>query len=343
MNQQYDTVEIDIPLSRLPDCVFILLLFVVLLVLWAEVPGICQSSVPLRPHPSTSTMTSVEPPGFLADQLLMFAEYLMREGEYFRAITEYRRFLFYYPDDPRCAMAYFSIGLAFYRGESYVDALQAFREVTQRYPNTAYGKQAWLWQGESFARQGQYAAAEQLYTEITERFPHDSLGQQARYQRAWTLLFRRQWRDAAAQFQQVSPNSDLYQSAQLLVQEALVGEHLPTKSPVLAGILSGFIPGSGQLYNGRLGDALLAFLLNGLFVVGTVEAVHSNKPAVAGILSFFEAGWYTGNVYGAVNGAHKYNRRTTETFLRNLDNNFHLGLPEPRQTHMFGAQLSLGF
>jgi len=288
-------------------------------------------------------MTPVEPPGFLADQLLVFAEHLMREGEYFRAITEYRRFLFYYPDDPRCAMAYFSIGLAFYRGESYVDALQAFREVTQHYPNTAYGKQAWLWQGESFARQGQYAAAEQLYTEITERFPHDSLGQQARYQRAWTLLSQRQWREAAAQFQQVSPNSDLYQSAQLLAQEALVGEHLPTKSPVLAGILSGFLPGSGQLYNGRLGDALLAFLLNGLFVVGTVEAVRSNKPAVAGILSFFEAGWYTGNVYGAVNGTHKYNRRTTETFLRNLDNNFHLGLPESRQTHMFGVQLSFGF
>jgi len=112
---------------------------------------------------------------------------------------------------------------------------------------------------------------------------------------------------------------------------------------VLAGILSGFLPGSGQLYNGRLGDALLAFLLNGLFVVGTVEAVRSNKPAVAGILSFFEAGWYTGNVYGAVNGTHKYNRRTTETFLRNLDNNFHFGLPEPRPAHMFGAQLSFGF
>jgi tetratricopeptide (TPR) repeat protein len=60
---------------------------------------------------------------------LIFAEQLMREGEYFRAITEYRRFLFYYPDDPRRAMAHFSIGLAFYRGESYVEALQTFQEV----------------------------------------------------------------------------------------------------------------------------------------------------------------------------------------------------------------------
>ena len=44
-----------------------------------------------------------------------------------------------------------------------------------------------------------------------------------------------------------------------------------------------------------------------------------------------------------VNGAHKYNRHTTETFLRNLDNRFHLVLPETRQTPMLGVQFSLGF
>jgi hypothetical protein len=84
--------------------------------------------------------------------------------------------------------------------------------------------------------------------------------------------------------------------------------------------------------------------LNSLFIVGVVEAVHSDALAVAGILSFFEAGWYTGNVYGAINGANKYNRHTTEIFLRNLDNRFHLVLrPETRQTPMLGVQFSLGF
>lgn len=267
----------------------------------------------------------------------------MHTGEYFRAITEYRRFLFHYLDDPRRAMVHFRIGLAFYRGESYGEALQTFREVAHLYPDSAYGKQAWLWQGESLARPGQYTAAEALYTEITTRFPHDAIGQQARYQRAWTLLYRRQWRDAAAQFQQVAPESALYQSAQFMARAALEGERLPAKSPVLAGILSGLLPGSGQLYNGRLGDALLAVFLNGLFIAGIVEAVHSNTHTVAGILSFFEVGWYAGNIYGAINGTHKYNRHTTETFLRNLDNRFRFVPPEARTPQMFGVQFSLGF
>jgi tetratricopeptide (TPR) repeat protein len=343
VKQSYDRAEASTLRAHLQDRTLIQLLCLVLLILWTEISGICQPSELFWSQPSVLTAASAESSSFSADQLITFAEHLMHEGEYFRAITEYRRFLFYYPDEPRRAMVHFRIGLALYHGESYGEALQTFREVTQHYPHTAYGKQAWLWQGESLARQGQYTAAEELYTEITSRFPRDAIGHQARYQRAWTLLYRRQWRDAAAQFQQVAPESTLYQSAQFLAQAVLEGERLPTKSPVLAGILSGLLPGSGQLYNGRLGDALLAFFLNGLFIAGVVEAEHSHTHAVAGVLSFFEAGWYAGNVYGAVNGAQKYNRYTTETFLRNLDNRFRFVPPEARTPQTFGVQFSLGF
>jgi tetratricopeptide (TPR) repeat protein len=283
------------------------------------------------------------PEGFSADQLIEFADQLMREGEYFRAITEYRRFLFSYPQDPRQAMVHFRIGLAFYRGQSYAEALQTFREVAQRYPETVYGKQAWLWQGESLMRQTQYGEAEQVYIEALKQFGQEEVGQLARYQRGWTLLYRGLWRDASAQFQHVSPKSSLYLVAQHLAEESLVGEQLPRKSPLIAGILSGVLPGSGQLYNGRSGDALLAFFLNSLFITGIVEAIEHHEFAIAGILSFLEAGWYAGNIYGAVNGAHKQNRHTTETFLRNLENRFRVQPPEAHRPQPLGIRFSFNF
>jgi len=253
---------------------------------------------------------------------------LLHEGEYFRAITEYRRFLFYYPQDPRQAMVHFRIGLAFYRGQSYAEALQTFREVAQRYPATSYGQLAWLWQGESLLRQTQYSAAEQVYREILNRFPQAEVSQQARYHQGWTFLYRQQWQEAAQQFQQVPPESSLYRSAQQIAEAALAGEQLPHKSPALAGTLSAILPGSGQLYNGRLGDALLAFLLNGLFIAGITQAITHQELAIAGVLGFFEVGWYAGNVYGAVNGAHKENRYTVETYLRNLETRYRLSPAE---------------
>lgn len=340
MNQTYDA---GVYASYVSDHPCVQWLCALLLILVTHGPGLGQPRIPLWPQPATFAVTPGGPSGFTADQLLAFAEQLMREGEYFRAITEYRRFLFAYPDEPRRAMVHFRMGIAFYRGESYAEALQTFREVFHLYPHTTYGQQAWLWQGESLAQQGQYHAAEQVYAEIAAHAPYDTIGQQARYQRGWMLLYRRQWRDAAAQFRQIVPESSLYQSAQLLAQEALQGERLPAKSPLLAGILSGLLPGSGQWYNGRLGDALLAFFLNGLFIAGIVEAVHSDALAVAGVLSLFEAGWYVGNVYGAVNGAHKHNRHATETFVRNLEHRLRLVLPEARAPQGLGVQFSLGF
>lgn len=315
----------------------------VLLVLLVAMPSALHGAFLAAQPLSGDRLQPCETPVLSAEQRLAFAEQLMREREYFRAITEYRCFLLAFADDSRAAMVAFSIGLAFYHGERYGEAAQAFQDVAQRYPHTAYGQQAWLWQGESLVQQRQQATAEQLYRELVQRFPHHPLRHQARYQHAWVLLAQRHWREASWVLQQIPPDSALYHQAQLLAQESLTGEKLPRKSPVLAGITSSLLPGSGQFYNGRIGDALLAFFLNGLFIAGAIEAVHADAPVVAGVLSLVEAGWYIGNIYGAVNGAHKHNRQVTETFLRNLETRFRLTLPEAGKVSRLSMQWSFGF
>ena len=45
----------------------------------------------MSPHQLTASSNATE------EQLLIFADQLMHEGEFFRAVTEYRRFLFTYP------------------------------------------------------------------------------------------------------------------------------------------------------------------------------------------------------------------------------------------------------
>ncbi len=298
-------------------------------------------TAPLWSQPLAASDRPTAPAGISANQLVDFANQLMHEGEFFRAITEYRRFLFSYPQEPRRALIHFRIGLALYRGQRYSDALRTFQEVTQHYPGTLYAKQARLWQGESLIRQAQYAAAERTYAEISKVFPKDVTGQHARYQHGWALLYQRQWRNASNQFQRVTAENSLHRAAQHLAEEVLDGEQLPRKSPLVAGLLSGLLPGSGQMYNGRAGDALLAFFLNGLFVAGIIETINQDKLAIAGVLSFFEAGWYAGNVYGAINGAHKHNRHAEETFIRNLENRFRVQPPEAQRA--VGIRLSFGF
>jgi hypothetical protein len=64
--------------SRLPS--WVIQICVVLFILWAESPGVCQSSGPLWQQLFAPSIASIETGSFSADQLFMFAEQLMREG-----------------------------------------------------------------------------------------------------------------------------------------------------------------------------------------------------------------------------------------------------------------------
>ena len=72
-----------------------------------QAPGFRLNAEPVSPAPSSSEQA------FSPDPMLAFAAELMRKREYYRAITEYRRFLFTFPHDIRRSMAHFRVGLAF--------------------------------------------------------------------------------------------------------------------------------------------------------------------------------------------------------------------------------------
>jgi TM2 domain-containing membrane protein YozV len=84
-------------------------------------------------------------------------------------------------------------------------------------------------------------------------------------------------------------------------------QELPEKSPVLAGIMSAVLPGSGYFYAEHYGDGITAFLINGLFIAGTVAAINQENYAVAGIVGGIGVPFYLGNIYGSANAAQKWN------------------------------------
>jgi hypothetical protein len=89
------------------------------------------------------------------------------------------------------------------------------------------------------------------------------------------------------------------------------------------------LPGTGHFYSGRFRDGAIALLLNGAFLAAGVEAVQAGHEAAAGLLLFFEAAWYSGAIYGAVNAAHKLNRDTEDQFLQGLERQHRSDLRSP--------------
>jgi TolA-binding protein len=254
-----------------------------------------------------------------ANQILGFAEALFQAGDYFRAITEYKRFLFLYPSDVRAGRVQLQIGLSYQRGQQWEDARKTFEEIAQRHPDPDIRAEAAYRVGETSFEQGRYAQAIADLRPTAERYPRTSVGEQARYLLGWSYLRTRQWPAAFQTFATIDATSPLFPSSRALADAARVGEELPRKSPALAGFMSAVIPGTGYFYTGRWRDGTVALLLNGAFLAAGLEAVSAGNEAAAGLLLFFEAAWYSGAIYGAVNATQKYNLDLEERWLQGLE------------------------
>ncbi len=260
--------------------------------------------------------------GLTPENILSFADHLFDEGDYYRAITEYERFLFSFPQHPQARKAQYQIALSYFKGEKYLQAVQRFRSLAEQYPDEETGTKSLYMLAETYYQKRDYDQAIETFEKFLVSHPHDQQADAARIRKGWCYLRQGNWRDAADEFRKLPPDSPLHDQGEKLAEESAKYPGIDKKSPYLAGGLSAVLPGAGQLYDGRKTDALAAFLLNGTFIWATVEAYNHHNDVTAGILLFFESGWYLGNVYNAISSAHKYNRQSEERYRERLQGQY---------------------
>ncbi len=257
-----------------------------------------------------------------AEEIRSFAEHLFSQGEYYRAITEYKRLLFHYPQYPEAGEVRLQIGDCYLKGEQWDEAIAYFQSLLMlKLPEKT--KSRLLYKiGEAYYAKAEYTNARRQLEALINQFPDSPEVAGARYLIGQSYLKQAYWLKAGDEFGRINKGVD----AEGLSREVRKGVDLPYKSPGLAGGLSAAVPGLGQLYTGRRQDALMALLLNGVFIWGTVESFRGGNDVAGGILLFFESGWYGGNIYSAVSSAHKYNKKLKEDFIEKLNSRFKFSL-----------------
>lgn len=260
------------------------------------------------------------PSAYAEPDLLSFADSLVAEKDYYRAITEYKRFLHYYPNDSRTAHAQLAIAQSLLEGQRWEQADLAMEKVWTHYPDSLEAVAAKKLYAIAAYDRGDYETAQLRYQELRNNFP-DQNNETSEYKIGLCQLQQNKLEAARASFAKLS--APLSQQLTLSLDAY---QQMTRKSPQLAGTLSAFLPGAGQFYTERPRQAGVAFALNAAFIYGAVEAWNNENYAVAGILSLFEIGWYGGNIYNAMNNAHKFNRRQEQHFLERLQQRFGLSL-----------------
>lgn len=254
-----------------------------------------------------------------ASNVLSFANQLLEETDTYRAITEYKRFLYLRPDDPEAGFARHAIGLAYFRDKSWEPAVAAFNDVMDAPEAAAWHKSAQLLIGESWFQKGDFALALDAFEAFSKNHADDESRLDAGMRSAQCLFLLDNAPLALSRSRRQAAEDPGNLRAGDFARVMEESNRIPRKSPRWAGTLSALLPGAGQLYINRPRDAGISFLLNGGLIAMAVLAFHQDEPVAGGLISILELSWYSGNIYSAVNGAHKYNRLQRQRFIERLN------------------------
>ena len=168
-----------------------------------------------------------------------------------------------------------------------------------------------LAQGFIYRKSGLFDAAVESFDQAEQWASAKTMRQHAAAYSAVSLMEAQRWKKAALRIDNLD-----HPDAALIRME--IETDVEWRSPWLAGTMSAILPGSGQVYCGRYQEGIWAFVMCGVFAAATYESFNQDFEWVGAAAALTGLSWYSGNIYGAVNAAHKHNRRARAQRIRSV-------------------------
>lgn len=242
------------------------------------------------------------------------AKKLFNEENYFDAVTEFKRLLFFDESGKYSYEANLLMGFSYKYGGKFSDALLYFTiaEIQSSAPEEVYDCRIEVIKINILRRTTHSALAllDTLAADIRFRNNLDDIN----YWRGWAYIFSDDWNNASSSFSAIQPDH------QLAVFCDSVDNDL--YSAQLAKILS-IVPGAGQFYTGEYVSGLISIGWNVLWGYLTIDAIIKDRVfdgLMIGTLLWWR--FYSGNIQNAEKFALEKNSEKTNSALRYLQNNY---------------------
>ena len=277
-----------------------------------------------------------------ANNQLDYAHHLFNAHEYARAIDEFKRFLYFFPADSRVFQTRYKIGQAYLKSGRYQEAEQVFEALTEKIIPNKLTCPIYFSLSDSCLKQNKIGNALITLHNLVTILKDIQILDKANFKIALIYLEIGDWEKAKTFFAKISlPNQERYQLKRIS-KELDKSSLIHKKNPQIAGLLS-IIPGTGYLYCERYQDALIAFVVNAGLIYAAYEAFNNKLYGLGGMISFVEFGFYTGNIYGAMTSAHKFNANRTKRFIDNLKKNLTLNIACDSTMQSLGLSMQYSF
>lgn len=269
-----------------------------------------------------------------------FAQHLYDAGQVRQAAEAFEKFVFETPDSPQVSQALYFAARSYQQIGDTGAALNACDRALEL-NSRDFAASISLLKSDIFTTMNAIDQARITLHNLLALTNDPLTNDKARYRLAWLDIEAGRF-DKAEEWLKKITDSKEYPISELQ-QQLGQADAIATKDPRLAGLLS-IIPGGGQLYTGRYQDAAVAFILNGLFFWGSIEAFDEDQTALGFLLGGIGVNFYVGNIYSAVNGAHKFNRNTQSRFIEQLKGSYvRTGISHHKESQSVYLSLNMPF
>ncbi len=256
-----------------------------------------------------------------------FITHLYSREQYFRTITECERYISYYPGDALCEELSYLIGMSYFKSGRYSEAVNSLNNfILTLYSEGRFADDAQMTVAKSYLNKKEYDVASHELRKYLDDFPGGKSAEEAHLLYIESTLEEKRWMEANQHINEYLKKyeNSTYKDVLLEVKELNIDSALKfkDKNPRVASVLSALLPGSGQLYCGRKGDALLSFMLTGALIYQTIYSWDRDSRLATAIWGNFALAFYFGGIYGARNAALNYKTDKETRHLNNLRKNY---------------------
>jgi len=246
---------------------------------------------------------------------LNYADSLFNAENYFDAVTEYKRFLFFNKNAKNEFYPNYRIGLSYKAGARLDDAVRYFTLASIKAGSNKKKYPVLVDLARTNILRRTCSQAHKIIDNLMASKIYEDKKDELVYWKGFAYIFENKWKEAAGQFALLKGKQELVQLCNNVEDEKI--------SVTFAKVISYILPGSGQIYAGEYLSGIISLGWNFLLGYHTIKAAVDERifdTIVVGNLLWFR--FYRGNIQNAEQFATEKNIRIANKALKYLQTKY---------------------
>lgn len=244
--------------------------------------------------------------------LIDLGKLYIKNGEYYNAITEIKRYQYLYPEGRYYPLCMIILGEAYFKGGNYYNAVSSLTECYRKYPERKEGEEALFNLGNIRLISGSPFFAYRNFQEYDYIYKKGRFREEVALDKCYSKALMGDFKGAKREITNYrnSFENGLYLEDVKKLDLSINNELNRTKKSLWVSIVgSAFIPGFGYLYTEKYKIGIFTFCMNASLIYLIYDAYRDRNRFRMILFSLVEFSFYQYSIFSAINNVYEYNSK----------------------------------